>query len=884
MFLKNRSQKPRELNFFNIYGKRISKFPSDNLPFLDKSIYTLAVSPLGKDIAFGSTFSFIIGRLDLSKGIEKKNEVSLSFTPSLIEWNPREDKIALLGKNSSSNTVIAIYDVISDSIIYSKEMKKRSLYSSEKLFWNKMGNAVAAATGSGILVIDLFNGEEKSISLDGASTVIWSLDGEALYVGTNDYKIIRMSREGTIEWIVPIFPWFHSLVYDDTNDVFYGLTENGKIYRIEENGKLEKVTGVIPTGVPLFLAGKNNRFAVAFSGDTSVNIINDGKVSYVYLPTETNKEEFTITTITQSPDGKTFFAATDEPKSYLFDEKQVILSKKTETPYVSSVWHPKLGYIYVLGYDGWIYSLDPSTLKIVESQYIGGHQNKMGNIDISNGELAVAARENIIGILDPSNLSILKLFKINNIDNINVVKISPSSKYIAIGLSNGKLLIIDKNGNVLDSLLMDDEFFSIAWKSDNKLLISNKYELALLEYRYDSSKETYVIPTHQVMTMSMTKIDFKQFVKSVPAIVSKISTLTKTHSAITKAPIEHRPITSKKTPKGAPSNQSLKEKITSTSTTSSALSAIQTMFIQLPISNLHFTKPEPKKLPRTIQVDMYEIQSFLAHKDLVTTFLGHDPKGKSWVVKIPSLIATYIILGLDSNMEDIVDELADKNLLKSFQKEYEILHEIQHTHIIKVGPKKTTNIPILPLEFCENGNLENAIKNEQRINLLDALVITLQIADALEYLHSKNIIHGNLKPSNILFTKDNILKITDFNAPNIKDNVSYNQLHARTLNYVAPEELSKDFGKIGPWTDTWALGIILYEMTSGRRPFDTEDDIITFYAEVLSSEAWQKKLDLLPKEIIPLISKMLIIEPKDRISLAEVKEEILKILMRIWKL
>ncbi|RLG87579.1 MAG: hypothetical protein DRO18_03070 [Thermoprotei archaeon] len=181
------------------------------------------------------------------------------------------------------------------------------------------------------------------------------------------------------------------------------------------------------------------------------------------------------------------------------------------------------------------------------------------------------------------------------------------------------------------------------------------------------------------------------------------------------------------------------------------------------------------------------------------------------------------------------------------------------------------------MKFCEGGSLRGVLNVQRRLEIRDALILGIQVSDALSYIHGLGIAHRDLKPENILFTKEGILKVTDFNIAKVMRTVSpsSSRLTPYTPGYGAPEQIYRGYGKVGPWTDIWALGIILYEAIVGEHPFNFHD-----YEESIKEKPNLKRL---PRELRDLISKMLCEEPKERPNAKEVKEELLTVLLKYMK-
>ena len=126
----------------------------------------------------------------------------------------------------------------------------------------------------------------------------------------------------------------------------------------------------------------------------------------------------------------------------------------------------------------------------------------------------------------------------------------------------------------------------------------------------------------------------------------------------------------------------------------------------------------------------------------------------------------------------------------------------------------------LILEKVENGSIDDLLKKKSKIPVRLAVEILYQLVTAIEFLHSmpQPIIHRDLKPANILLTKDNMVKIADFGWADIMHNKKTTITVAGTYPYLAPEIIKKK-GYSTP-VDIWMLGIIFFEMISGKTPFE----------------------------------------------------------------
>jgi len=154
------------------------------------------------------------------------------------------------------------------------------------------------------------------------------------------------------------------------------------------------------------------------------------------------------------------------------------------------------------------------------------------------------------------------------------------------------------------------------------------------------------------------------------------------------------------------------------------------------------------------------------------------------------------------------------------------LHHPNITHFYKSG--EAEGLPYIVQEFVSGGTLADRIAGSAQPARESAELITI-LADTVHYAHQNDVIHRDLKPTNILLTEDGQPKIADFGlAKALDDDSSLTRTgdSAGTPPYMAPEQFTGN--AIGPWTDIYALGAILYELLTGRPPFAGKSSVEVF--------------------------------------------------------
>lgn len=122
------------------------------------------------------------------------------------------------------------------------------------------------------------------------------------------------------------------------------------------------------------------------------------------------------------------------------------------------------------------------------------------------------------------------------------------------------------------------------------------------------------------------------------------------------------------------------------------------------------------------------------------------------------------------------------------------------------------------LELCQQGDLDNYLKTMKQLELSKAVSYFKQIVEGVHYLHSRGVIHRDLKLGNILFGQDGNIKIADFGlAAQLSEEDEQRDTQCGTPTTVAPEVLRN--AGYGLEADIWSLGCILYSLVVGRQPF-----------------------------------------------------------------
>lgn len=188
--------------------------------------------------------------------------------------------------------------------------------------------------------------------------------------------------------------------------------------------------------------------------------------------------------------------------------------------------------------------------------------------------------------------------------------------------------------------------------------------------------------------------------------------------------------------------------------------------------------------------------------------LGHGVSGIVY-------LAWDTMLGRHVALKEISLQGADE---ARFMEEARVLDRLRHPNIVQVhNVDKIDGHLLIDMEYVKGTNLHEYMRRHGRLPVRQTLTTAIQICDALECAHSNNTVHRDIKPANILISEGGIAKIGDFGLAEILGSGSYAG-GAGTYAYMAPEDFEEE-EKSDRRSDIWAVGVTLYEMLTGSRPF-----------------------------------------------------------------
>jgi eukaryotic-like serine/threonine-protein kinase len=236
------------------------------------------------------------------------------------------------------------------------------------------------------------------------------------------------------------------------------------------------------------------------------------------------------------------------------------------------------------------------------------------------------------------------------------------------------------------------------------------------------------------------------------------------------------------------------------------------------------------------QLDHYRIDSLVARSGMASIFRGTDTRtGRPVAIKVPH-----------PEME------GDPVLFDRFNREEEIGKKLDHPGVVKVLNDEERSRRYMVLEWVD-GRLLRQILNEKKILPPErAIKIALGICNALDYIHSKGVVHRDLKPENIMVDAEDRTKLIDFgiaaNAGSRRLTFAKLTEAMGTPDYISPEQVK---GKRGDArSDIYTLGVMLYEMLTGKVPFTGPNPFVIMNERLLNNP-------IPPREVNPNISPQL---------------------------
>ncbi len=219
----------------------------------------------------------------------------------------------------------------------------------------------------------------------------------------------------------------------------------------------------------------------------------------------------------------------------------------------------------------------------------------------------------------------------------------------------------------------------------------------------------------------------------------------------------------------------------------------------------------------------YTIERLLGKGGMGAVYLVHASDGRRYALKVMR-----------------PDDGDARGFRARFAREAEFAMNIRHRNLVAVhasGEDEKTGYCYLVMDYMPGGSLADRLAKKRALSVDEAILIVSRIADALDVAHLNGVIHRDIKPDNILFAADGTPKLADLGVAKFEDRkttLTTTGMVIGTPAYMAPEQMM-DSRHIDGRADTYALGVVLYEMLAGRRP-NEDDTAVELMAKAIKGE------------------------------------------------
>jgi eukaryotic-like serine/threonine-protein kinase len=209
---------------------------------------------------------------------------------------------------------------------------------------------------------------------------------------------------------------------------------------------------------------------------------------------------------------------------------------------------------------------------------------------------------------------------------------------------------------------------------------------------------------------------------------------------------------------------------------------------------------------------------------------------------------------------------ADEETIERFRREARSVAQLVHPGIVTVIDRGADDgRQFIVFEYVDGLSLKEALDDAGRLPVRRALELAIETGRALSFAHGRGIVHRDVKPQNILLTPDGRAKVTDFGIARSLgvDSVTQSGTVLGTSSYIAPEQATG--GEVGPATDVYALGVVLYELLAGEVPFTGDTFVAVAMRHVTEPvpPLLERRPDL-PLRLVAAVERALAKDPAER--------------------
>jgi eukaryotic-like serine/threonine-protein kinase len=230
-------------------------------------------------------------------------------------------------------------------------------------------------------------------------------------------------------------------------------------------------------------------------------------------------------------------------------------------------------------------------------------------------------------------------------------------------------------------------------------------------------------------------------------------------------------------------------------------------------------------------------------------------------------------------MSSAINSNASSSLVSRFEREAEILKHLNNPNIVRLfGIGKFKGLRYYAMEVIDGETLEAILLRKGVFSWDETIELGKQICNALQHAHDNGVVHRDIKLSNLMVTKQGVLKLTDFGIAKDLDGTLLTGANCAigTAAYMSPEQCRGESTVTGK-SDLYSLGVVLFELLTGKRPFRGNNAVELFLHHVQSKPERPSRINLeIPKFLDTLVLHLLEKKPEDRPPSASVVAKILE--------
>jgi eukaryotic-like serine/threonine-protein kinase len=267
--------------------------------------------------------------------------------------------------------------------------------------------------------------------------------------------------------------------------------------------------------------------------------------------------------------------------------------------------------------------------------------------------------------------------------------------------------------------------------------------------------------------------------------------------------------------------------------------------------------------------DRYEPGDLLGGGGMAEVYLAHDQ-----------------VLGRDVALKILRGQYAnEEGFIERFRREAKNAAALNHPNVVQVYDQGSTGdgTYYIAMEYVPGVTLAERLKREGPLEPGEAAGVAARVAEALAVAHERGIIHRDIKPQNVLLTASGGAKVADFGIARAAsaETVTETSLILGTASYMSPEQVRGE--RVGPASDLYSLGVVLYEMLTGEPPYTADNPLATAMKHLEEPPRHPREVNpAVPESLDAMTAKLLAKDPKDRYaSAAELAEDLRRVRDRL---